>query len=1079
MMRAMWHCSQLIRRLAHVALGLCLILAMAVTACAWRLALGPVNVSWLTAQARAALLDEADPVRVSFGSASLAWGDPDEGLEHIVELRLTDPVADDARGHVVARAPLARMTFSVPALLTGRFVPRSVEVDDADVTLPDGVLASPLSALPGGVPGALRPAELRAALRRIAAGINGGSGGFAEQLRRLRLRNARVVLSPRAPRELSPGAAASLPPGGPAMAHAGPLVVSRLDLEMTRRPAGRLRASASAEFRLGGEGGAARLGVDLLRDGNSRLRFSVSPMRPAALTFLPQAAALDVPVGVAGSVTVDARFLPRAGEATLTLGAGGVHAGEGVIPIRSGRIDLTGTGDTLRVTAGRLDVTPVAGMPPALLGVQGTARFGRRITATANLTLDHVDLAQLPMIWPPGLGGGARPWIVKHVLGGRETHGSATFTVESDADFRNPTVTGASGDMDGDDVAFTWLDDMPAIRQASVRLHLAGPDTLDIAIPAARQSVRDGRPDLLVQGGLVRITGLTGKDQYADIRVQTAGPLGSALALLKEPRLHLLSAHPLGVAVDGGSTAASLGFQFRMDERLTMDGVAVKARARLGGVRLPAVAGTSGLENGAFDLSVTRDGLQMTGQGMLAATPVTLRGAMDFTAGPPTQVVQRVVVTGRPSVGALRDGGVDVSGWAAGTMPVTITVLDRRAGPETVSIDGDLTDAALAFPPLAWRKPPGEPARLAAVLSVQKGRLLGVRRFSLSGHGLAVSGSARVAAGRVSAVTLADLQLGRTRGRGTVRLVPGQPVTVALTASMLDLGARLAEKTPGRQAADAAPLARTPSWTLEARVEQVLLANDVTGRDLVLKGRGDGEIVHALDAAAWVQGGGRFALSVLPQGGRRHLRIDAQDAGTLLRGLDVVRTFRSGRLAIDGWFERPDRYGPLAGSVTIEDVELTRSPAVARLLQAVTIYGLADLMRGGGMRFTKIDIPFLYDGGILTVRNARAFNASLGLTGEGQIGMRGDVIDANGTVVPAYFFNSMLGGLPLVGRLFSPEKGGGVFAVRFGVSGDLDDPKVTVNPVSALAPGILRNLFGVPAPDRVPRQPDGMIAAGR
>jgi hypothetical protein len=67
----------------------------------------------------------------------------------------------------------------------------------------------------------------------------------------------------------------------------------------------------------------------------------------------------------------------------------------------------------------------------------------------------------------------------------------------------------------------------------------------------------------------------------------------------------------------------------------------------------------------------------------------------------------------------------------------------------------------------------------------------------------------------------------------------------------------------------------------------------------------------------------------------------------------------------------------------------------------------------------------------------------------------------SGTIVPAYFFNSMLGQLPLVGKLFSPEKGGGVFAARFGVDGQIDDPNISINPLSALTPGFLRDIFGV------------------
>jgi hypothetical protein len=64
------------------------------------------------------------------------------------------------------------------------------------------------------------------------------------------------------------------------------------------------------------------------------------------------------------------------------------------------------------------------------------------------------------------------------------------------------------------------------------------------------------------------------------------------------------------------------------------------------------------------------------------------------------------------------------------------------------------------------------------------------------------------------------------------------------------------------------------------------------------------------------------------------------------------------------------------------------------------------------------------------------------------------------------------------------EKGGGIFAANFKMTGSIENPKVSVNPLSALAPGIFRNLFnifqrGTDEPDlgaadpREPARPDG------
>ena len=181
---------------------------------------------------------------------------------------------------------------------------------------------------------------------------------------------------------------------------------------------------------------------------------------------------------------------------------------------------------------------------------------------------------------------------------------------------------------------------------------------------------------------------------------------------------------------------------------------------------------------------------------------------------------------------------------------------------------------------------------------------------------------------------------------------------------------------------------------------------------------------------------------------------------------------RTGRLRIDGDFDGPLGLRNVAGTAVIDEVVVRNSPVFGKLLQAMTLYGLVDVLRGPGIRFSRIVAPYQYDGFDLILNDARAANPSLGLTAQGRIGLVSGRVSINGTIVPAYFFNSMLGQLPLVGKLFSPEKGGGVFAARFGLEGPIDDPSLSINPISALTPGFLRDIFGIfDKPAAVPRPP--------
>jgi hypothetical protein len=68
-------------------------------------------------------------------------------------------------------------------------------------------------------------------------------------------------------------------------------------------------------------------------------------------------------------------------------------------------------------------------------------------------------------------------------------------------------------------------------------------------------------------------------------------------------------------------------------------------------------------------------------------------------------------------------------------------------------------------------------------------------------------------------------------------------------------------------------------------------------------------------------------------------------------------------------------------------------------------------------------------------------------------------VELSGTVVPSYTVNRVLGKIPILGGLLTGGKDEGLFAANYKMNGPLEDPKVNVNPLSILAPGILRRLF--------------------
>jgi len=169
---------------------------------------------------------------------------------------------------------------------------------------------------------------------------------------------------------------------------------------------------------------------------------------------------------------------------------------------------------------------------------------------------------------------------------------------------------------------------------------------------------------------------------------------------------------------------------------------------------------------------------------------------------------------------------------------------------------------------------------------------------------------------------------------------------------------------------------------------------------------------------------------------------------------------RGGLLTLDGRYDDTKPGHPLTGSAIITKCSMSDAPAMTKLLQAMTGYGLIAMAEEHGLAITKVQTSFTYQRNLLRLTNAQAHSASIGFTASGSVNLATSQLNLHGTIVPAYLFNNALSNLPLVGGLFSAEKGGGVLAATFSVTGPHDNPRVMVNPLAALTPGFLRGIFG-------------------
>ncbi len=1068
--------ASLLHFLGTLAITLAVLAGVAVAAMAWRLSQGPVDLPWLASRLEDAANANGGPTRLTIGSAALAWEGFRLGVDRPLDLRMTNvTVAEKGAGRRLF-VPRAEVSLSLYALMFGRVAPRAVEVDGARLTVlraADGTLSLDLGSLTeatdSGEPVAPAPAAV-APIAGLLAELarpptddrDHADNSLLSQLRVLHIHDARIVV---VDRQL--GVTWRAP---------------QAEIDFTRRTKGGVDGSADLALVVG-EQHARLTAFATLAAGatETHLRARLTPVTPSvvarAAPMLADLSALDAPVGVEADLDLAAGLTLRQALITVAVGAGTIRIGQSAVPIDDAALVASGTPDAITLRTLRLHLRGHENAPQTLVEMRGTLNRGAgQLDAAASIDLDRFDFADLARVWPKGVANDARTWVVENIPVGVARNGHVDIGVTASPDLSSVALTHASGTVDGDGLQVYWLRPISPIVDGRAQLRIVDPDTMDIIVASGRQSAPSQKPAaggaLQLRGGRMRITGLTQRDQNSTIDADIAGSLPDALALLRAPRLALLDRHPIPLNNPTGQVTVKLHIGLPLANNVQMDDIAIHAQGHLEDVHLSGVVAGYDLDRGVLDLDVTDDGLKLNGQSAAGVQfPAKLDAAMDFRAGAPTQVLQSIVVSGRPNVRQLAAAGLDTTSVLSGPLPLQATLTERRNGQGEVAVTADLTPAVLTVEPLAWRKAADQPAKASARLLLEHDRLTGIDNIQLDGDNLALRGRAEFMDGKLSLLRADHLVVGRSVAQGTIRLpaVAGSgPIVANFNGATLDLAARLGrpatpyDRHQATNGITAGPFRRrNPSRTVEARFDRVLLAQGEVASQVTFNAENDGRVFQRMHVEGQTASRSAFLLLITPDNAGRRLTATASNAGQLLRGLDLVRTMESGTLSVQASYDDAQWDQPLSGTADIEDFRIHNAPVLGKLLQAMTLYGLVDVMRGPGLGFSKLVAPFALTDDALDLVDARAFSASLGLTAKGRINLAAQTIEMEGTIVPAYFFNSLLGNIPLVGKLFSPERGGGLFAASYALHGALDDPAVIVNPLAALTPGFLRGVFGI------------------
>jgi hypothetical protein len=679
-----------------------------------------------------------------------------------------------------------------------------------------------------------------------------------------------------------------------------------------------------------------------------------------------------------------------------------------------------------------------------LEGERGRQTVSGRVAASPEgwrIALDvsspEIAVRDALAFWPVPAGSGARGWVARNVTEGmvrnlevglRKAPGAPVETVLS---------------FIFEDVAAQVMPQFPPIRNASGQASLGG-GRFSLSVEDGAMTPDTGVAAALAGSAFV-VPDTRQRPSTAEILVAAEGPLASLLRLLDSPPVRVLarSNRPEDLLAIDAMAEIRGDIRLPLKRGLLPEDVAYEVEGTLVEVASDAMVPGRALRAETLAVRVTPGEIDIAGAVTLDGIPVDARFLQPLgpAAGEGGEVTARIELSPETiaALGIALPSGA-VTGAAQG-------MLSLRLGEETPTrfrLTSDLVGAALSLPQIGWSKGRASAGTFEAEGEVASG---GVRvdRLVLDAPGLKATGRIEpgIEAGtsvarfdRVRAGAWLDAPVAIT-GRGA-----GRPPSISIEGGTINLARR--PETGGGGQGGATPI--------RLALDRLRIAD---GLDLA-PFRGELSAGAGLSGSfeARVNGGAPVRGTLVPAESGTAMRITATDGGAVMRDAGIFRNARGGDFELI-LVPEPGQ-GRFEGQLSIGRTRIANAPALASLLDAVSIVGLLDELSGSGILFETVDARFSLSPDRVVVRQGAAVGASLGISMDGVYEIASKRMEMQGVISPVYILNG-------IGQILT-RPGEGLFGFAYRMTGQPDTMRIQVNPLSILTPGMFRDIFRRPVP---------------
>lgn len=675
-------------------------------------------------------------------------------------------------------------------------------------------------------------------------------------------------------------------------------------------------------------------------------------------------------------------------------------------------------------------------------------------TAAGLLVKGGADAGRMPAqamlrIWPTTVAAEVRAWLLVNLQGGTVDKGSVSFALDDDDLAKMKAMRSvADGHLRVDyavsDVTLAFMAGVPPLRKVVGHGSVTG-DTSLFAIDTAVLDVSPGHA-LTVSAGAIDVPSTDPKPAPATISAHIAGGLDTLTELLSRDALKPYADMPSDLANARGQIDGTLNVALKVGRGANPKDVKVSATADISDLVVEKLVGKQSLTDGQIGLVLDKSGLRIKGNARIfgAAAQIDVKKQAGTATGEAEAVL---TLDDAARVKAGMNLGRQLTGPITAKVSLPLGGADRRPA----LVDLDLTKAAIVNLLPGLTKAAGKPGRATMTVTPT------VNGVALDN--IVCDIGAFSVRGAASLDTDGDFQSARL---SQVRLSPGDDMRADVTKSAdgmkitvrgANIDARPFLKNLTGDTGEGG--AKTLDLDLHSSVLTGQNSQALTAVDLHMTKR-DGQIRRLQLVGKF--GRAPFEIKSNQQG--RDLVLDATsgDAGATLAFLNLYKKVAGGKL--DATIRMSDT--KFDGYATVHDFTLRDDVAMKRLTEE----GIHQERSGSvqidpsNLAFTKLYVIFSKAGSRMNIKDGGMFGPQMGATVQGWIDLNADKLQLGGTYVPAYGVNNLFSQIPVFGPILGGGTHEGLFGINFRLSGSTDAPNLTVDPLSALAPGFLRKIFG-------------------